>query len=40
MNITFVLFTEKIESVVSNDDKLYEFCVWNAGDIKDKEKEK
>jgi hypothetical protein len=40
MNITFDKFAEKIESVVWNDDKLYEFCVGNTGDIKDKEKEK
>ena len=39
MNITFDKFSEKIESVVWNDDKLYEFCVGNAGDIKDKKKE-
>ena len=38
MNITFDKFSEKIESVVWNDDKLYEFCVGNAGDIKDKKK--
>ena len=40
MNITFDKFAEKIESVVWNDDKLYEFCVGGTGEIKDKEKEK